>query len=70
MLPYKYQKLLFFLADRGFKSVDLFKFIDEHLNWKYCIRCTKDLGITIDGKQNKKIRRYSSFKRFSKIFTI
>jgi len=36
MLPYKYQVTL--LADRGFKSVDLFKFIDEDLNWKYCIR--------------------------------
>ncbi|WP_252250914.1 hypothetical protein [Clostridium sp. ZBS13] len=46
MLPY--------LQDRGFKSVDLFKFIDETLQWKYCIRCTKDLGVSIVGKNKIK----------------
>ena len=50
--PYKFDVTI--LADRGFKSVDLFKFIDETLNWKYCIRCTKDLGISIDGKSKIK----------------
>lgn len=48
MNPYKYKVTI--LADRGFKSVDLFRFIDEDLKWKYCIRCTKDLGISIEGK--------------------
>ena len=46
--PYDFDVTI--LADRGFKSVDLFKFIDESLKWKYCIRCTKDLGISIVGK--------------------
>ena len=32
------------------KSIDLFKFIYETLKWKYCIRCTKDIGISISGK--------------------
>ena len=42
------------LADRGFKSIDLFKFIDETLKWKYCIRCTKYMGISIVGKSKIK----------------
>lgn len=42
------------LPDRGFKSVNLFKFIDEILQWKYCIRSTKDLGISIVGKNKIK----------------
>lgn len=46
--PYNYNVTV--LADRGFKSVDLFRFIDEDLCWKYCIRCTKDLSISIDNK--------------------
>lgn len=46
--PYNYNVTV--LADRGFKSIDLFKFIDENLKWKYCIRCTKDLNIIIDNK--------------------
>lgn len=46
--PYKYKVTI--LADRGFKSIDLFKFIDEDLKWNYCIRCTKDLGISIEEK--------------------
>ena len=67
MLPYKYQVTL--LADRGFKSVDLFKFIDEDLNWKYCIRCTKDLGITIDGKNKiKKLEDIVPLKGSAKYF--
>ena len=57
------------LADRGFKSVDLFKFIDETLNWKYCIRCTKDLGISIDGKSKiKKLDDIIPAKRSTKYF--
>lgn len=52
LTPYKFDVTI--LADRGFKSVDLFKFIDETLNWKYCIRCTKDIGISIDGKNKIK----------------
>lgn len=39
--PYKFDVTI--LTDRGFKSIDLFSFIDEVLQWKYCIRCTKDL---------------------------
>nr|WP_242972004.1 transposase [Haloimpatiens massiliensis] len=44
---YNYDVIL--LGDRGFKSVDLFQFIQE-LGWKYCIRCTKDLLVEIQGK--------------------
>ena len=36
------------------KSIDLFKFIYETLKWKYCIRCTKDIGISIAGKSKIK----------------
>ena len=57
------------LADRGFKSVDLFKFLDETLNWKYCIRCTKDLGISIDGKSKiKKLDDIIPAKKSTKYF--
>lgn len=67
MLPYKYQVTI--LADRGFKSVDLFKFIDEELKWKYCIRCTKDLGITINGKEKiKKLEDIVPLKGATKYF--
>ena len=52
LTPYKFDVTI--LADRGFKSIDLFSFIDEELKWKYCIRCTKDLGIFIDGKNKIK----------------
>lgn len=41
-VSYNYRVIL--LADRGFKSIGLFKFIDN-LRWKYCIRCTKDMII-------------------------
>ena len=53
--PYKFNVTI--LADRWFKNTDLFKFINETLEWKYCIRCTKGLEIDIDS--NKKIRRYN-----------
>lgn len=53
LTPYKFNVTI--LADRGFKSTDLFKFIDETLEWKYCFWCTKDLEIDIDG--NNKIRK-------------
>ena len=52
LTPYNFDVTI--LADRGFKSIDLFKFIDEGLKWKYCIRCTKDLSIFIDGKNKIK----------------
>ena len=54
---YEYEVLL--LADRGFKSVDLFKCIDE-LGWKYCIRCTNDMILKIEG--NKKVRYLKDVK--------
>ena len=67
LTPYKFDVTL--LADRGFKSVDLFKFIDETLNQKYCIRCTKDLGISIDGKSKiKKLGDIIPAKRSTKYF--
>ena len=50
-MSYNYEVLL--LADRGFKSIDLFKYIDE-IGWKYCIRCTNDMIIKIE--DNKKVR--------------
>ncbi|GAA0077603.1 hypothetical protein UT300005_19810 [Clostridium sp. CTA-5] len=53
MAIYSYNATL--LADRRFKSIDLFKFIDEKLNLKYCFRSTKYLGITID-------RKFKSYK--------
>ena len=37
LTPYKFDVTL--LADRGFKSVDLFKFIDETLNKYYLKTC-------------------------------
>ena len=63
LTPYEFDVTI--LADRGFKSIDLFKFIDETLKWKYCIRWTKYMGISIVGKskikKRKKIRIYSLF---------
>lgn len=57
------------LADRGFKSVDLLKFIDETLKWKYCIRCTRDLIISIYGKSKiKKLDDISPIKGATKHF--
>lgn len=48
------------LSDRGFKSIDLFRFIDEKLKWKYCIRCTKDLKVKI--KDSPKIKKLEDIK--------
>ena len=39
------------------KSIDLFKFIYETLKWKYCIRCTKDIGISIAASKIKKLNK-------------
>lgn len=65
--PYKYKVTI--LADRGFKSVDLFKFIDGDLKWKYCIRCTKDLGVSIKGKPKiKKLEDIIPLKKGTKYF--
>ena len=52
LTPYEFDVTI--LADRGFKSIDLFKFIDETLKRKYCIRCTKYMGISIVGKSKIK----------------
>ncbi|WP_158220025.1 transposase [Tissierella sp. P1] len=49
--PYDYEILL--LADRGFKSIDLFRYIDD-FGWKYCIRCTNDMIVKIE--DNQKVR--------------
>ena len=59
--PYNYDVIL--LGDRDFKSVDLFKFI-EKLQWKYCIRCTKNLLVEIERK--KKIKYLSDIKPHKK----
>nr|WP_297428609.1 transposase [Clostridium sp.] len=53
-LAYNYEVIL--LGDRGFKSIDLFKFINE-LGWKYCIRCTNDILVKIEGKKKIKYLR-------------
>lgn len=51
---YNYEVIL--LGDRGFKSVDLFKFINE-FGLKYCIRCTNDMLVKIEGKKKIKYLR-------------
>jgi hypothetical protein len=51
---YNYEVIL--LGDRGFKSIDLFRFINE-LGWKYCIRCTNDMLVKIEGKEKLKYLR-------------
>lgn len=56
--PYNFEVTL--LADRGFKSLDLFKFIEEDLQWTYCIRCTKDMLLEIEN--NPKIKTLSDIK--------
>ena len=52
LTPYEFEVTI--IAERGFKSIDLFKFIDETLKWKYCIRCTKYMGISIVDKSKIK----------------
>jgi hypothetical protein len=65
--PYNFDVTI--LADRGFKSVDLFEFIDKTLKFRYCIRCTKDLGITIADKPNiKKLEDITPSKGRTKYF--
>lgn len=54
---YDYEIVL--LADRGFRSVDLFKFIDN-IGWKYCIRCTSDMLVQIEN--NKKVKYLKDIK--------
>ena len=49
---YKYDIVV--LADRGFKNTKLFEFVEKKLGWKYCIRCTKDVGVKIAGNRNIK----------------
>lgn len=67
LTPYRVDVTI--LEDRGFKSSDLFVFIDEFLQWKYCIRCTKDLEIYIAGKiKIKKLDYITSSKGFTKYF--
>jgi len=56
------------LADRRFKSIDLFRFIDK-LGWKYCIRCTNDTLVKIEGKEKiKYLRDITPIKRVVKKF--
>lgn len=62
---YNYEVIL--LADRGFKSIDLFRFIDK-LGWKYCIRCTNDMLIKIEGKEKKYLRDIKPLKNIVKKF--
>lgn len=63
--PYKYDVIV--LADRGFKSIDLFEFIDKKLGWKYCIRCTNDILVEISGNEKvKKLKDISPRKRRTK----
>lgn len=56
--PYNFEVTI--LVDRGFKSIDLFKFIEEDLEWNYCIRCPKDMLIEIENKS--KIKTLSDIK--------
>ncbi|AQR89714.1 hypothetical protein [Clostridium saccharobutylicum] len=56
---YNYEVVL--LGDTGFKSVDLFKFINK-LGWKYCIRCTNDMVVKIEGKE----KIYNTYKNICK----
>ena len=63
---YNYEVIL--LGDRGFKSVDLFKFINE-LGLKYCIRCTNDMLVKIEGKKKiKYLRDITPIKNYVKKF--
>ena len=69
LTPYEFEVTI--IAERGFKSIDLFKFIYETLKWKYCIRCTKDMGISIAGKRKiKKLDDITSRKGFTKYFYV
>ena len=40
LTPYNFDFII--LAGRGFKSIDLFKFMDETFQWKYCIDTQKN----------------------------
>ena len=42
LIPYEFEVTI--IVERGFKSIDLFKFIDETLKWKYCISHIKEIG--------------------------
>lgn len=48
--PYNFEVII--LADRGFRSVELFKFIDEKLKWKYAIRCISTTNVRIENNTN------------------
>jgi mRNA-degrading endonuclease RelE of RelBE toxin-antitoxin system len=56
--PYNFEVIV--LADRGFRSVELFKFIHEELKWKYAIRCIATTNVTIPNKP--KIKKLSAIK--------
>lgn len=65
-VSYNYEVIL--LADRGFRSIDLFRFIDK-LGWKYCIRCTNDMLVKIEGKEKiKYLRDITTIKKGAKKF--
>lgn len=65
-VSYNYEVIL--LGDRGFKSIDLFKFIDK-IKWKYCIRCTNDMLVKIEEKNKiKYLRDITPIKKAVKKF--
>lgn len=63
---YNYEVIL--LADREFKSIDLFKFINK-IGWKYCIRCTNYILVKIEEKKKiKYLRDIATIKKGVKKF--
>ncbi|WP_443659033.1 hypothetical protein [Clostridium algidicarnis] len=46
--PHNYEIIL--LGDRGFKSIELFEYVDS-LELKYCIRCPNDMLVQIQGQR-------------------
>lgn len=56
--PYNFDVIL--LADRGFRSVELFEFIDQELKWKYAIRCISTTNVRIPNKLE--IKKLSDIK--------
>ena len=56
--PYNFEVIV--LADRGFRSVELFKFIDEELKWNYAIRCILTSNVKIENKP--KVKKLSDIK--------
>ncbi len=59
MASYNYEVVP--LADRGFKSIVLFRFIDK-IGWKYYIRCISHTGKNRRKRKNKISQRHKEFK--------